>query len=80
MASVFHFAFARLGATSLWIDYVNTESNLADIPSRFHEMSAAEASAAAADLGERIDSIVPTFASDDGQWLPFADIARSVWG
>ena len=80
IVNMFHFAFARLGATSLWIDYVNTESNLADIPSRFHEMSAAEASAAAADLGERIDSIVPTFASDDGQWLPFADIARSVSG
>ena len=79
IVNMFHFAFARLGATSLWIDYVNTESNLADVPSRFHEMSAAERAAASADLGEEIEAIIPTFSDGYGQWLPFAEIARSVW-
>ena len=76
---MFHFAFAKLGATSLWIDYVNTESNLADVPSRFHEMSATERSAVAADLGAPVEAIIPEFANRNGRWLPFADIARSVW-
>ena len=76
---MFHFAFAKLGATSLWIDYVNSESNLADVPSRFHEMTAAERAVAALDLGAPVEAIIPEFADSNGQWLPFAQIARSVW-
>ena len=43
IVNLFHFAVAKLGIQSMWIDYVPTESNPADVPSRLHEMSAAEA-------------------------------------
>ena len=79
IVNMFHFAFARLGATSLWIDYVNTESNIADIPSRFHEMSAADIAAEAAELGKRVRAVIPRFSDDNGSWLPFKAIASSVW-
>ena len=42
--NMFHFAVAKLGLASLWIDYVPSESNPADVPSRLHEMSPDEAS------------------------------------
>ena len=77
--NTFHFAFARLGAASLWIDYVPSESNPADDPSRFHEMTAAELAAARAYLGTYTPSVVPDFADADGKWLSYTDIARSVW-
>jgi hypothetical protein len=80
IVNMFHFAFAKLGALSLWIDYVNTESNPADTPSRFHEMSQDEITVASADIGPRVFAVIPNFADDDGEWLSFANIARSVWG
>ena len=40
--NIFHFAIARLGLASLYIDYVPSESNPADVPSRWHEMSEAD--------------------------------------
>ena len=40
---MFHFAVARIGFASLWIDYVASESNPADVPSRLHEMTDEEA-------------------------------------
>ena len=80
IVNMFHFTIATLGAASLWIDYVNSESNLADTPSRFHEMSEADIAAALADLGSPTGAVIPRFADDGGNWLPFVDIARSVWG
>jgi hypothetical protein len=77
--NMFHFAFARLGAASLWIDYVPSESNPADDPSRFHEMTAAELADAQAYLGTYTPSVIPDFADDSGRWLSYADIASSVW-
>ena len=78
--NTFHFAFARLGAASLWIDYVPSESNQADIPSRFHEMSREAVATAQAGLGAQVPALVPEFADEQGRWLSFVDIARSVWG
>ena len=80
IVNMFHFAFARVGATSLWIDYVNTESNLADVPSRFHEMSKHEIMAESVELGGPVEATIPQFSSDGGSWLPFTAIAASVWG
>lgn len=80
IVNTFHFAFARLGAFSLWIDFVNTESNPADVPSRFHEMTAEAIRDASDLLGPRVPATVPDFADSQGEWLPFVEIARSAWG
>ena len=69
---------ARLGLASLWIDFVNSESNPADVPSRAHELTAG-AAGELAEFGERVHMVVPDFADADGSWLPMVDIARSVW-
>jgi hypothetical protein len=79
IVNAFHFAFARLGAASLWIDYVPSESNPADVPSRFHEMSIAERADARRTLGRPVDMVVPRLAGPDGKWLSFRSIAESVW-
>ena len=79
IVNTFKFAMAKLGVASLWIDYVPSESNPADIPSRFHEMTAEEREAARASLGEEAPAIVPAFADDEGNWLSFVDIAQSIW-
>ena len=42
LVNAFHFVVATRGLASLYIDYVPTDSNVADVPSRWHEMSAAE--------------------------------------
>ena len=78
LVNTFHFAVARLGLSSLWIDFVNSESNPADVPSRAHEMR--DADAELAPFGRRVEMIVPEFATADGTWLSMIDIARSVWG
>lgn len=79
MVNFFHFALAKLGAASLWIDYVPSESNPADIPSRFHEMSAQERAGASDLVGRCVPIKVPQFATADGQWRSYVDIAASVW-
>jgi len=78
--NTFHFAIARLGIASLWIDYVPTESNPADVPSRLHEMREDEARAALRGLGQEVRAHVPSFADDSGEWLSLVAIAASVWG
>ena len=79
IVNLFHFATAKLGIASLWIDYVPSESNPADIPSRLHEMSDEEASIALADLGEPIEMVLPTLADSNGEWMSSTRIAKSVW-
>ena len=79
LVNIFHFAIAQLGIASLWIDYVPSESNPADVPSRAHEMSPEEAAAAMAEFGAKVDMHIPAFADGNGGWLPLVDIARSVW-
>ena len=79
IVNMFHFAVAKLGLASLWIDYVPTESNPADIPSRLHEMSEREASEAVRELGDYIKMVIPSFVSNDGQWRSSVEIAASVW-
>jgi len=64
---------------SLWIDYVPTESNPADIPSRLHEMSEEEKTAAMAELGREVLMIMPDLVDEFGNWRSFRDIAASVW-
>ena len=77
--NMFHFAVARLGVTSLWIDYVPTESNVADGPSRLHEMSDEEAEAVVGELGSFFEARIPAFVDDAGEWLSSVAIAKSVW-
>ena len=80
IVNMFHFAIAKLGLASLWIDYVPSESNPGDIPSRLHEMSAAEAERELRDFGEPVDMTVPRFADANGDWLSSVSVAASVWG
>jgi hypothetical protein len=78
--NTFHFAIARLSLASLYIDYVPTESNPADIPSRLHEMSETEINDAEAMLGRRVALKLPDLVRDDGEWLSSTEIATSLWG
>jgi hypothetical protein len=71
--------WSRLGAASLWIDYVPSESNPADVPSRFHEMNEAARCAAAAQLGDLVRMVVPELSDGHGIWLSSKSIALSVW-
>ena len=77
---MFHFAVAKLGLASLWIDYVPSESNPADVPSRLHEMSPEEAANELSSFGEPIEMVLPRFADDRGEWLSSLEIAKSIWG
>jgi len=79
LVNMFHFAVAKAGISSLWIDYVASESNIADVPSRAHEMEADDYMAYADALGELVPMTIPEFASASGEWLPFTSIASSVW-
>jgi hypothetical protein len=79
IVNMFHFTMAKLGVASLWIDYVPSESNPADIPSRLHEMDATQAREEVADLGTPIRMKIPEFADDHGRWLSSVEIARSAW-
>ena len=78
--NMFEFSLAKLGISSLYIDYVPTKSNPADVPSRAHELSARAAEASLAEFGAFVPMVQPEFADDDGNWLPFVAIAASVWG
>ena len=80
IVNTFHFAMAKLGATSLWIDYVPTDSNPADIPSRLHEMDEREKIRELRNLGEQVKMVIPAFADEFGNWLSSIQIAQSVWG
>ena len=77
--NMFHFAIARLGIASLWIDYVPTESNPADGPSRLHEMGPDEGAATVRELGLPVEAVIPTFTNAKGEWLSYVAIASSVW-
>ena len=77
--NLFHFAVAKLGLASLWIDYVPSESNPADVPSRLHEMSEDEARRELREFGELVEMVIPQFANENGEWLSSIEIARSVW-
>ena len=76
---MFHFAAAKLGLASLWIDYVPSESNPADVPSRLHEMSPEQAKAELSSFGEPMEMILPKFADENGDWLSSLEIAQSIW-
>ena len=79
IVNCFHFAIAKLGIQSLWIDYVPSESNPADVPSRRHEMSDLEAQRALSGFGDQVPMKLPVFADDDGEWLSAAGIAGATW-
>ena len=78
--NMFEFSLAKLGMSSLYIDYVPTKSNPADVPSRAHELSARAAEASLEEFGAFVPMVQPEFADDDGNWLPFVALAASVWG
>ena len=42
-------------------------------------MTPAQRAAAASGLGEIVKAVIPAFADDEGDWLSFTDIARSIW-
>ena len=79
IVNLFEFAVAALGAASLFIDYVPSESNPADTPSRAHSMSAAQAAQELSPYGPRVHMEVPSFADANGNWLSFRATASSVW-
>ena len=68
---------AKLSLESLWIDYVPSESNPADVPSRAHGIH--DAASALADFGAFTPMVIPSFATDGGDWLSYVEIAESVW-
>ena len=76
---MFHFAVAQVGATSLWIDYVPSESNPADTPSRAHEMDSRTRARELAELGKQVPMRIPTFADTHGEWMSFTAILRSIF-
>ena len=77
--NMFHFAVTKAGCASLWIDYVPSESNPADVPSRFHKMTLAERQAESTFLGTEVRMHLPAFADASGAWLSPTAIAASVW-
>ena len=79
IVNLFHFAIAKVGVASIWIDYVASESNPADVPSRLHEMSEEEAREALREFGSIMEMTLPTFADANGNWLSSVEIAKSAW-
>ena len=79
LVNAFHFVVATKGIASLYIDYVPTDSNIADVPSRWHEMSEAERAEWAPRLGQFVEPRFPAVADDQGRWLSYTSIARSLW-
>ena len=43
-------------------------------------MSAADAARATAEFGVEVFMVLPEFADEAGEWLPYTSIAASVWG
>ena len=80
LVNAFHFVVATRGLASLYIDYVPTDSNIADVPSRWHEMSATEREEWTPRLGQLVEPKLPDVADARGQWLSYTSIARSLWG
>ena len=80
LVNAFHFVVATRGLASLYIDYVPTDSNIADVPSRWHEMSATEREEWIPRLGQLVEPKLPDVADARGQWLSYTSIARSLWG
>ena len=79
IVNMFHFAIAKIGVASIWVDYVASESNPADVPSRLHEMSKEEAREALREFGSIMKMTLPTFADANGDWLSSVEIAKSAW-
>ena len=79
IVNMFHFAIARARISSLWIDYVPSESNPADVPSRLHEISEAEAKEALSEFGSVTEMTPPKLSDENGDWLSSIEIAKSVW-
>ena len=79
LVNAFHFVVATRGLASLYIDYVPTDSNIADVPSRWHEMSATEREEWLPRLGQLVEPKLPNVADASGRWLSYTHIARSLW-
>ena len=82
--NVFWLKLLSLEVTSIWLDYVNTESNIADIPSR---VGLDEADDDPIDtelcwemMGSRVPLVLPRFADDGGSWLPSVSVAKAALG
>jgi len=79
LVNAFHFVVATRGLASLYIDYVPTDSNIADVPSRWHEMSATEREEWLPRLGQLVEPKLPNVADASGRWLSYTHIAKSLW-
>ena len=79
IVNLFRFTIARLRERSLWIDYVNSDSNIADVPSRALDSKEAGDSECWDEMGSFFKPVLPNFCDADGAWLTFLDIARSAW-
>ena len=64
---------------SIWIDYVPTESNPADLPSRPEELALLTAAQIEERIGSEVNMSIPQFAKEDREWMPLISIARSAW-
>ena len=78
IVNTFRCAVAKLSLRSIWLDYVNTESNIADIPSRVGEAPASGDEECWAMMGDRVHCTIPQFADEHGEWLSFAAVAMPV--
>ena len=76
---MFHFCVSKAAVASLYVDYVPTESNIADVPSRWHEMDEAERASWRPKLGRWIEAVLPNFADAQGNWLSYKAIATQLW-
>ena len=79
LVNLFKLAIARLQLRSIFIDYVPSESNISDIPSRINEPPKDGDAECWAIMGDFIQSVLPSLADEDGEWLSFVQIACSVW-
>ena len=64
---------AQLQITSVWTDYVPTESNIADIPTRLHLNDYTDEELEL--LGEKVEMVIPTLVDASGRWLSYTAIA-----
>ena len=73
IVNLLHFMLAQLQITSVWTDYVPTESNIADIPTRLHLNDYTDEELEL--LGRKVEMVIPTLVDASGRWLSYTAIA-----
>ena len=82
IVNVFWLKVLSLQITSIWLDYVNTESNIADIPSRVgldeEDDDPLDTELCWEMMGSYVPLALPRFADDAGEWLPSVSVAKEA--